>query len=104
MPETTTYLTSLDEHGQVALPEAVRVAAHLVANAQFVIRIQPDDSIVLEPIRDPDQAWFWTEEWQAGERRVDAQIAAGMGTIYMSGEEFLQSLRDRMKKDGDADL
>jgi hypothetical protein len=25
----------------------------------------------------PEQAWFWTEEWQAGEREVDREIAAG---------------------------
>ena len=35
----------------------------------------------------PDQAWFWTEHWQAGERDVDRDIAAGLlisGTL----EEF----------------
>ena len=26
---------------------------------------------------DPSQAWFWTPEWQAGEREADADIAAG---------------------------
>lgn len=29
-----------------------------------------------------DQAWFWTEEWQAGEREADAQIAAGGLPVY----------------------
>lgn len=38
------------------------------------------------------QAWFWTEEWQAGEREADAEIAAGLGTVYDSGEEFLAAL------------
>jgi RecB family exonuclease len=26
----------------------------------------------------PEQTWFWTEEWQAGEREVDREIAAGL--------------------------
>jgi hypothetical protein len=41
----------------------------------------------------PGQAWYWTEEWQAGEREADSQIAAGEGTVYDSGEEFLAALR-----------
>ena len=34
--------------------------------------------IIKGPV-DPDQAWFWTPEWQAGERKADAEIAAGEG-------------------------
>jgi hypothetical protein len=41
---------------------------------------------------DPEQAWFWTPEWQEGEREAEAQLAAGEGTIYYSDEEFLQHL------------
>lgn len=26
---------------------------------------------------DPDQAWFWTDEWQQKEREADEDIAAG---------------------------
>jgi hypothetical protein len=46
----------------------------------------------------PDQAWFWTEEWQAGERDVDTQIATGRGTIYRSDEAFDAAL-DAMDRD-----
>ena len=35
----------------------------------------------------PDQAWFWTEEWQAGERDVDREIAAGH-LVRGTPEEF----------------
>lgn len=41
---------------------------------------------------DPEQAWFWTPEWQEGEREADAELAAGQGTTYYSDEEFLQHL------------
>ena len=43
-------------------------------------------------LRDPDQAWFWTEEWQAGEREADAQQAAGLGVAFDSDEEFTRAL------------
>jgi hypothetical protein len=50
----------------------------------------------------PDQAWFWTPEWQAGEREVDANQAAGLGTFYGSTEEFIAAL-DAARADLDSD-
>lgn len=46
---------------------------------------------------DPEQAWFWTREWQAKEREADEDIAAGRGTVYEGDEEFLAALDERMK-------
>ena len=41
--------------------------------------------------------WFWTEEWQAGERAVDRDIAAGMPSEGpMTDEEFLAALEALM--------
>ena len=39
-----------------------------------------------------DQAWFWSGDWQAGEHRVDDEMASGRGNISLSTEEFLESL------------
>jgi hypothetical protein len=47
--------------------------------------------------RDPDQAWFWRPEWQAGERAADEDLVAGRATRYESDEAFLQTLKDRSK-------
>ena len=44
----------------------------------------------------PDQAWFWTEEWQAGERAVDRDIAAGIPRESGTGEEFIAALKAMM--------
>lgn len=43
-------------------------------------------------IGDPDQAWFWTEEWQARERAADADKAAGRSTAFRSGDDLLAHL------------
>ncbi|MGH3661210.1 MAG: hypothetical protein ACRDT8_25655 [Micromonosporaceae bacterium] len=41
----------------------------------------------------PDQAWFWTEEWQAGEREVDRDLANGVrGQVFYSDDEILDAL------------
>lgn len=47
-----------------------------------------------EEERDPDQAWYWTKEWQQGERRVDEHIARGEYETFDTIEEFLTSLDD----------
>lgn len=50
---------------------------------------------------DPDQWWYWTPEWQAGECEVDANIAAGRGTFYASTDEFLAALESRINEPED---
>jgi antitoxin PrlF len=52
---------------------------------------------------DPDQAWFWTPEWQAKEREADANLAAGRVTPYEADGELLVTLDERTKPlDADA--
>jgi antitoxin PrlF len=38
-----------------------------------------------------DQAWFFTPEWQAGEREAEEQKARGEGDAYDTDEDFLAS-------------
>ncbi|GAA2472628.1 hypothetical protein [Winogradskya humida] len=38
------------------------------------------------------QAWFWTEGWQEGERRADADVVAGRTTTYDNVDDFMDSL------------
>ena len=58
-------------------------------------------AILLEEITDgridPEQAWFWTREWQAKEREADDDVAAGRGITYVSDNEFLAALDERTK-------
>jgi hypothetical protein len=53
-----------------------------------VIR-RDDENHKVEIEIDPDQAWFWTPEWQAGEEEASEDIAAGRVKRYYSSEEFL---------------
>jgi hypothetical protein len=46
----------------------------------------------------PDQWWFWTPEWQEGEREIDEARARGeRGEIFYSAEEFLAALEAGLK-------
>ena len=41
---------------------------------------------------DTTQSWFWTEEWQAGEREVDEYIAAGEYEEFDSIDDMFDAL------------
>ena len=57
------------------------------------------EGILLRPrkVIDASQAWFWNPEWQAGERDAEADLTAGRGEVFTSGEEFLDALRARAR-------
>jgi len=43
---------------------------------------------------DASQEWFWTKEWQAGERKVEEYIQAGNIQTFDNIDEFLNSLEE----------
>lgn len=90
----STYINVRDR-GQISLPAAIRKKFHLDEPGAQVELIERNGEIVLRPMLPipANQAWFWTKEWQEGERKVDEEVAAGQGTVYNSGEEFLNSLK-----------
>src|SRR6202521_2474531 len=89
---------TLRAKGQLTLPEEIRKAAHLDEGDLLEAEVTAE-GILLRPqkVIDASQAWFWTPEWQAGEREVDAQLAAGGGESFASGEELLEALRKRAR-------
>jgi len=44
-------------------------------------------------IADDTQQWFWSEEWQAAEREVDAHLEAGRVRTFQGAEEAIRFLR-----------
>lgn len=88
MHDGRVYVT-LQGRGLIALPADLRRRHDLDRpGAQVEIVERPDGIIELRPMVaiPADQAWFWTERWQAMEREVDEQIARGEGKTYDSAE------------------
>ena len=83
------------DKGQVTLPREIREAAHLETGDPIQVELV-DEGILLRPqkVIDASQAWFWTPEWQAGERQASADIAEGRVTTFKTDEDFLASLDD----------
>ena len=78
--------------GQVTIPAELREAAHIEEGDPIDMELV-DGAIVIRPLKavDASQAWFWTKEWQAGEREAEADAAAGRVEFFGSSEEFLAS-------------
>ncbi len=85
---------TLRAKGQLTLPEEIRNAARLEEGDLLDAEIT-DEGILLRPrkVVDATQAWFWTPEWQAGEREADADRAGGRVQAFGSGAELLDELR-----------
>ena len=96
MPSAT-----LTSKGQLTLPDDIRRAAHLEEGDLLDAELTPE-GILLRPrkVIDATQAWFWTSEWQEGEREADADRAAGRIETFNSGEEFIGALRSRANRRG----
>ena len=69
---------------QLTLPPQVRDALHLVEGDEVEFTVHADGQVTLRGMTSipTDQRWFWTEEWQEGEREASEQIAAGDLEVY----------------------
>jgi antitoxin PrlF len=91
--------TTLRAKGQLTLPEDIRRAARLEEGDLLEAEIT-SEGILLRPQKliDATQAWFWTPEWQEGEREADADLAGGNTEFFESGEDLIEALRRRAKR------
>jgi AbrB family looped-hinge helix DNA binding protein len=88
-----TTLARVRAKGQVTIPDDVRRRVRLSEGDYVQVSVQ-GDAIVLRPKKlvSASQAWFWTPEWQRGEREASADIEDGRVSTFESEEEFLESL------------
>jgi len=48
----------------------------------------------VEITKDASQSWFWTDDWQTGERKVDEYSRKGIIEEFETMEDFLKTLLD----------
>jgi antitoxin MazE len=71
-------VTKLRERSQVTLPVEIVKKLDLKTGDNLEITLE-DDKIVIKPVLiiERSQSWFWSKEWQAREKEVEADIKAG---------------------------
>jgi antitoxin MazE len=90
---------SVQGRGIITLPADIRHEYHLdepglqleVVTRPGVIELRPQIPVPA------DQAWFWSPEWQEGERAVDEHVAAGHTVQAENIDTFLAAM-DKVRK------
>lgn len=86
-------LTKVTRHGQITLPTGIRRAMDVAEGDLIEVAIE-GGRMVLTPkqLVDKSQAWFWSREWQAGEREAEEDIKAGRVQRFRSAKDLLEDL------------
>ena len=96
---------TLRSDGRVTIPKSLRRQARLSEGDELDVEMT-SDGILLRPcsLRDKDQWWYWTDEWQEGEQQITEDRGAGRrGPVFASGDELLAALREVAATDGAGD-
>lgn len=96
---------TLHRKGQMTLPPEIR--DHLRVREGDGVEFEVvEPGMIVEPgmvvvrgthMIPAEQAWFWTESWQQGEREVDEHLKAGRTTFFASTEDFLGAVDEAIR-------
>jgi len=86
-------LIQVRRKAQLTLPQSVRDELGIEEGDFLDVKIQ-DGEIVLRPKKlvDKDQAWFWTNRWQQGEREAEEDLQSGHVHSFDNAEEAVAFL------------
>jgi antitoxin MazE len=90
-----THILTVQSRGTVSLPVQLRRRLHLdQADSQIKLIEHDDGRVELIPVVvvPADQAWFWTDRWQAMEREADADIAGGRAVVVEGVDDLIAHL------------
>lgn len=87
-------LTKLNERGQLTIPAGLRKALHCEPGDYVEVILEGDAlKVIPKAVIDKDQAWFWTKEWQEGEREAEKALRGGkMSGIFKTIDELRRHL------------
>lgn len=78
---------------QITLPASVRKKAKVEEGTLMEVEVK-GEVITLRPVEtiDRSQAWFWSKEWQAGEKEVERDIKAGRVLVSDDVDKLIEEL------------
>jgi AbrB family looped-hinge helix DNA binding protein len=88
-------ILTLRRNGQITLPAEVRRRMRAAEGDVFVAEVRDPDEIVLrkKSLVDASQAYFWTEDWQRGEREAQEDIRRGRVKRFRSAKSLITDLK-----------
>ena len=91
------FKTRVRPKGQVTLPSEIRNLLGLNEGDDLAFSLNEQGQVIITRLEviPPDQAWFWTEQWQKVEREAQADIDAGRVHRYANIDEAVSALEKR---------
>jgi AbrB family looped-hinge helix DNA binding protein len=91
------FKTRVRPKGQVTLPSEIRNLLGLNEGDDLAFSLNEQGQVIITRLEviPPDQAWFWTEQWQKAEREAQADIDAGRVHRYANIDEAVSALEKR---------
>ena len=86
-------LTRVTRQGQITLPSDVRRKLGIREGDLIEVTVE-GEKVVMTPKKliDKSQSYFWTEEWQRGEREAEADIRSGKVKRFESVDDLIADL------------
>lgn len=80
---------------QITIPREYAEYVGISEGEELMYDITDDGALILRPVITvpKNQAWFWTEKWQAEEREVDEEIRTGQISAPQNLEDFIDDLK-----------
>jgi len=81
---------------QITIPREYTEYVNVGEGEELRYEITDDGALILRPVITvpKDQAWFWTDKWQAEESEVDEEIKTGLTSSPRTAEDFINDLKD----------
>ncbi len=92
-------LIQVRRKAQLTLPLSVRRKLGIEEGDFMDVRVR-DGAIVLKVKRliDKEQAWFWTDRWQQGEKEAEKDIRAGRVHRFADADKTVDFLHKQARK------
>jgi AbrB family looped-hinge helix DNA binding protein len=85
--------TKVTRNGQITLPSSIRKALAIEEGDMIEIEVVDEKAVLLpKKLVDKTQAYFWTQEWQKGEKQASDDIRAGRVKVFDTVDELLEDL------------
>ncbi|MBI3252104.1 MAG: AbrB/MazE/SpoVT family DNA-binding domain-containing protein [Candidatus Omnitrophica bacterium] len=82
-------ISKVTRNYQITIPAMVRELLHVQVGSlvDFIVK---KGQVILKPkaLVDEDQSWFWSKEWQEGEREVEESKRKGRGMAFKNVQEM----------------
>ncbi len=87
-------VVKVQKNKNITLPVWVLRRFHVMIG-DFIRLEETKNGILMKPAKlvDPSQAFFWTKEWQAGEREAERDIQKGRVKKFKSVKELMDDLK-----------